>query len=75
MRAARSNTDWESIAQYLDVGIMGTTVKLYVNGPATVQKQAEILEYGTAEVAPAPMLRVLEAKFTEDVRMSLGGYR
>lgn len=72
---AKQHPRWNEFADLLDVEITNANyVRLSVVGSAEVQKQAELLEYGSPTAAPQSLLRVFEAEFSDDVAMSMRGF-
>lgn len=72
---AKQHPRWSEFADLLDVEITDANyVRLSVVGSAEVQKQAELLEYGSSTAAPQSLLRVFEAEFSDDVALSMRGF-
>lgn len=72
---AREHPRWKEFADLIDVEITESNyVRLSVGGSAEVQKQAELLEYGSSTAAPQSLLRVFETEFSDDVAMSMRGF-
>jgi len=72
---AKQHPRWKEFADLLDVEITESNfVKISVKGSAEVQKQAELLEYGSSTAAPQSLLRVFETEFSDDVALSMRGF-
>lgn len=73
--AALSDDRWSLVADYIDVSIGDNNfVNVYVNAPSALVDEANLIEFGDTQNPPSAMLRKLQAKFTDDVKMSLRGY-
>lgn len=73
--AALSDNRWALVADYVDVSIGDNNiVNVYVNAPSALVDEANLIEFGDTVNPPSAMLRKLQAKFTDDVKMSLRGY-
>lgn len=67
IKKAKDSPEWYSYAKYLKVRLENeTTIRVVFEGPAYLEDVIKLIEYGSGESVPNPLMRVSEAEFNSD---------